>query len=315
MQTIINYIKNHIREDFNFQFYLSITIFLAITITINYIYDFENSIIDAYHGKEIRILYYFMFYGFAYYFTCILYAWCYKKQNILRSWKFWLISLFGLTLLSFDGAFHYHFILVSNYFPAELQYFAIKCFNKFTSFFSILLPLLFIYLFIKRNNQGFYGLSLRNTNWKTNLLLLLIIAPVIIAASFHESFIDFYPTYKSSSAHVYFGVDEWLTMLLYELFYGWDFVAVELLFRGFFVIGMVSILGRGAIIPMVVIYTFLHFGKPLGEAVSSIFGGYILGVIAFYGRQIMTGVTIHLGIAWLMELMAYLQGVWKGIGE
>jgi hypothetical protein len=56
----------------------------------------------------------------------------------------------------------------------------------------------------------------------------------------------------------------------------------------------------------------LHFGKPMGEAVSSIFGGFILGVIALYSRSILGGVIIHLGVAWLMEFTAWCQHIYKG---
>lgn len=73
------------------------------------------------------------------------------------------------------------------------------------------------------------------------------------------------------------------------------------------VLGMAVVMGRAAIVPMVVTYAFLHFGKPAGEAVSSIFGGYILGVIAYQSQSIFGGVLIHVGVAWLMELAAYMQ--------
>jgi len=51
----------------------------------------------------------------------------------------------------------------------------------------------------------------------------------------------------------------------------------------------------------------LHFGKPIGEAISSIFGGYVLGVIALNTKSIVGGSIVHIGVAWLMELFAYLQ--------
>ncbi|CAN5226073.1 hypothetical protein BH23BAC1_BH23BAC1_38320 [soil metagenome] len=58
---------------------------------------------------------------------------------------------------------------------------------------------------------------------------------------------------------------------------------------------------------MVVLYAFYHFGKPPGETIGSIFGGYILGVIAMYTRSVMGGVLLHVGIAWLMDGFAFLQ--------
>ena len=94
---------------------------------------------------------------------------------------------------------------------------------------------------------------------------------------------------------------------IFEFFYGLDFGSVELIFRGALVIGLSSLMGRSAILPMVVTYAFLHFGKPMAETIGSIFGGYILGVIAYYSRNILGGCVIHIGVALLMEVMALLQ--------
>jgi hypothetical protein len=70
---------------------------------------------------------------------------------------------------------------------------------------------------------------------------------------------------------------------------------------------MMGVLGRGAVLSMAVLYCTLHFGKPMGEAISSIFGGYILGVVAYETKSIWGGVIVHIGIAWMMEIIAFLQ--------
>ena len=58
---------------------------------------------------------------------------------------------------------------------------------------------------------------------------------------------------------------------------------------------------------MVVWYATIHFGRPLGETVSSLIGGYILGVLALSTRSIWGGLLIHIGVAWLMEAFAFWQ--------
>ncbi|RYZ55167.1 MAG: abortive infection protein, partial [Chitinophagaceae bacterium] len=58
--------------------------------------------------------------------------------------------------------------------------------------------------------------------------------------------------------------------------------------------------------PMAIFYCTIHFGKPLGECISSYFGGLILGVVAYRTQTIMGGFFVHVGIAWLMELIGYL---------
>jgi hypothetical protein len=131
--------------------------------------------------------------------------------------------------------------------------------------------------------------------------------PLILSASFLPSFLNQYPMYESTKAHLYMGCSEWITVLGYEIAYAINFVSIEFFFRGFLVIGMITVLGRAAILPMASVYCFLHFGKPMGEAISSIFGGYILGIVAYETRGIWGGVIVHVGIAWLMELVAFGQ--------
>ena len=80
------------------------------------------------------------------------------------------------------------------------------------------------------------------------------------------------------------------------------------------VLGMVKFLGKGSVYPMVAAYCFYHFGKPWGEAASSIIGGYILGVISLYTKTIFGGLMIHVGIAWMMEIVAAIQKYWLADG-
>jgi hypothetical protein len=64
--------------------------------------------------------------------------------------------------------------------------------------------------------------------------------------------------------------------------------------------------GKDAILPMALFYCTIHFGKPLGECISSYFGGLILGIVIYHTRTIFGGLMVHVGIAWLMELGGYL---------
>lgn len=168
-------------------------------------------------------------------------------------------------------------------------------------------PLFLFYLYYEKQKSSFYGFTSANINLKPYWILLLLMMPLVFAASFDESFQNQYPSLKDNTAAAYLGWPNWVTFLIFELAYGFDFVSVELMFRGFIVIGMVKVLGRGAILPMVVTYAFYHYGKPPGEAISSIFGGYILGVIAYETRSILGGIIVHIGVAWMMEFFAFLQ--------
>jgi membrane protease YdiL (CAAX protease family) len=98
---------------------------------------------------------------------------------------------------------------------------------------------------------------------------------------------------------------------LYEFVYGIDFVFIEFFFRGFLILALARIAGPGVILPMASFYVFIHFGKPMGETISSFFGGTLLGIIAYYSRSIAGGIIVHMGIAWMMEAGALLSKIYK----
>ncbi|HMP19674.1 MAG TPA: hypothetical protein PKC39_01825 [Ferruginibacter sp.] len=72
---------------------------------------------------------------------------------------------------------------------------------------------------------------------------------------------------------------------------------------------MLRICGRHCIIPAACFYCCIHLGKPLGEAVSSFFGGILLGIVTSNTQSIWGGLVVHLGIAWLMEAAGWLASL------
>ncbi|MGN6400905.1 MAG: CPBP family intramembrane glutamic endopeptidase, partial [Flavisolibacter sp.] len=155
-------------------------------------------------------------------------------------------------------------------------------------------------------NQNFYGLGAGHFNAKPYFIMLLIMVPLIAAASTQPDFLAVYPKLKNvqylSGQHN----NGWYK-LLYELSYGSDFFSIELFFRGFLVLAFVKWAGKDAILPMAVFYCTIHFGKPLGECISSFFGGLLLGIVTYNTRKILGGLIVHLGVAWMMELGGYIH--------
>ena len=306
MKQILKYLKGHFQQDFEWAYYLSIAAFLALCISLNYYFDFEDSVIDSYYGQHIRILYFSLFYGFAYYGSSLIMAFYKGNLRIFTNVDFWIRSGLILVLLGLDGAFHYHDLLLKE-FPGVIRYPTRSIIKNLINIFTLLLPLYVFYRWKDRQVNSFYGLTTKGFDYRPYAILLLIMVPLILAASFLENFNDFYPIYRPNRAHEYFGTPEWVPAIIYELAYGWNFLSIELAFRGFMILSLAPILGRNVVIPMVVTYCFYHFGKPEGEAISSVVGGYILGVIALESRSIFGGVMVHVGVAWLMELFAWLQ--------
>lgn len=233
------------------------------------------------------------------YFFCLITG----KKNIFSSKPFLVLLVVAPAIFSFKMALNTNFPFSSRldwnvywnqvyYWPARLL---------------ILTSILLLVWRIFDRYQPFYGLNTRNFKWKPYLLMLLCMVPLIAAASTQADFLAMYPKLKTvlhlnGDVHL-----SWLHKLLFELSYGSDFLGIEIFFRGFLILAFIKWAGMDAILPMACFYCTIHFGKPLGECISSYFGGILLGIVVYNTRSIYGGLIVHLGIAWLMEIGGYLH--------
>lgn len=298
-------LKTHWAEDFNIKAYSLLLLFLAVSLFLNFYFDFEDDYVDKVI-PEWRIQAKFLFFLFPYVISCLIILPFYGKLNILKKKGYWIPVLFITACMALDSAFPIYEWLVRNNFHYSVNIWLIKFIRALINIPFILIPA-FIYYRIRGERNNFYGIT-TSFDPLPYLQLLLIMIPILIGASMFENFNSFYPMYKDTGADEYLNVSEGWLIAAYEIAYGWNFLSVEFIFRGFLVIGMIKLMGRQAILPMVALYCFYHFGKPEGEAISSIFGGYVLGVIAYKTRSIFGGVLIHIGIAWGMEVLGFLHG-------
>ncbi|MDL5047121.1 CPBP family intramembrane metalloprotease [Oscillatoria amoena NRMC-F 0135] len=305
MRKILNYLTNHLREDFNPIRYGLTFLFLALSVYLNYRFDFEDSFLDT-QPELLRIAYYFLTHCVAYFIPVAFYVGI-QKNIIFHSRGFWVRSLMALFFLSIYRSLPYLDDLIRILTDRETQWYAYKIGKNIAGVCILILPFLLFYRIRDTQLKHRYGLNAMRFDFRPYFLMLLLMVPLIAAASFLPDFQEQYPRYEANKAHLHIGVAEWVTALVYELSYGLNFVSIEFFYRGFLVIGMMGVLGRGGVLAMASLYCFLHFGKPMGEAISSIFGGFILGTIAYQTRSIWGGVIVHVGIAWLMELAAFVQ--------
>lgn len=302
MKKILGMLRHHWREDFNRKAYFSLLIFLAFSLCLNYYFDFEDDYVDR--VPDIwKIPAKFLWFAFPYITASFIVLPCYGKSKILSKRNFWVPAIFILLCLGFDSGFPVYRWLVKDHFSYQVQLWLSKIVRDLINIPFILLPALIFYI-TRREKSYFYGLT-APFDPKPYLMLLLLMLPLLLAASLLENFNSFYPMYKESPAGRFWNIPEKWMIIIFEAIYGWNFLSIEFAFRGFLVIGMARVLGRQAILPMVALYCFYHFGKPAGEAISSILGGYILGVIAFETRSIFGGVILHVGIAWAMEMLGF----------
>lgn len=304
----IGYLKRYVQEQFHLGLYVSVSVLLALLLWGNYSVEFEDTVMDRYYGRPIQFVYYWLFQGVPYFLACLLIGLFKPKNKFWLRVEFWLISIVGMSVIALDRSFYLHHVLFMGV-KHDITPFLIKVVSNMREFVTILSPLfLFFLCWHRKKIAHFYGLRLKGTSFVPYFLMLLVMACGIYFATYNESFMDHYPVYNSRKGELfssYFGVGSTVPFVIFETVYALSFVMVELLFRGFLVIGLVKYFGDDVVLPMVVTYCVLHFGKPLGESVSSIFGAYILGVIALKSNNIWGGVFVHAGIAVLMDVFAF----------
>ena len=153
-------------------------------------------------------------------------------------------------------------------------------------------------------NWGLYGVK-KTKSLRSYVLLIVLMIPLLLWASLQKDFSAVYPRAKIITETFATDATAW-HYALFEAAYVCDFVTIELFFRGFLIIVLGKLLGKQCILPIALFYFSIHLGKPMFEAISSFFGGIILGTISYHSKSIWGGWIVHVSIALLMELFGYL---------
>lgn len=129
------------------------------------------------------------------------------------------------------------------------------------------------------------------------MLCLAVVVPAVFIVSRAPDFGTYYPFYKQSSR-------SWFDLAIWECMYFAQFFALEVFFRGFWLSGLRTTLGSGAIFAMCVPYCMIHYGKPYLEAAGAVVAGIALGSLAMRTKSIYSGFLVHVTVALLMDLLA-----------
>ncbi len=293
-----------IKADFHALSYIYTFVFIGVAIFLNYELGFYRTVMRNSYFEGNSMLYFPLFYLFFYFAVAIPTLFFRKEYKKLNNSKFYAKSLFFILLYGLSIGFYAHKnIQISSFFHEENAY-IIRLLSQLKSILFYFVPLyIFKHLYDKKI-EGIYGLTPKTSLLRGYFSLYLMLLPFIILISFSADFQTAYPQFKPWYYEEIFGLPTAAYTFLFEISYGLDFIMTELLFRGALVIGMTALLGRSAVLPMVAMYCAIHFGKPLGEIISSVFGGYILGALAYQTRHIWGGVIVHILIALSMEIMA-----------
>ena len=188
-------------------------------------------------------------------------------------WKIVLITIVSTLLLMVD---HYHLMTTHKYLDRIILY--------------LFIPLALI-LFVFRESPREYGMTLGD--WKAGLTItlggILLIAPVIWYLGNNDHSMSEY--YKSFADGL-----PWNTFL--------DLIGWEFFFRGLILFGYARKFGAEALWLQAVPFALAHIGKPEIETLSTIFGGFAFGWVAWRTRSFLYPFLIHWFISTFIILVA-----------
>ena len=171
----------------------------------------------------------------------------------------------------------------------------------------LLLPCIWWWFADRGEVRSYYGFRVSPGHGRIYIILAAIAVVIALAASTDPGFASFYPiTRPDAPVSQALGTSPMTLLLIWESVYVGQFVALELFFRGFLVMGLGRLMGSGSVWIMASMYMFIHFSKPPAEAIASFFAGILLGVLAYRTRSIYGGVILHVTIAVSMDIFALM---------
>lgn len=194
-------------------------------------------------------------------------------ERLSFDWKIVTITVLSTLLLMVD---HYHRITPYKYWDRVILY--------------LVVPLIIILVFF-REPPGNYGFTFGN--WKLGLayftLGVLLMAPVIyLLGRGNDSMKGYYERFPAGLP--------WTTFL--------DLVGWEFFFRGWILFGYARRFGPEALWLQAVPFAFAHISKPEVETLSTIFGGFAFGWVAWQTKSFVWPFLIHWFIGTFIILAA-----------
>jgi len=147
-------------------------------------------------------------------------------------------------------------------------------------FIYLLIPLLVI-VFAFRRSPKEYGFQLGD--WKAGLVItfgaVVLIGPVIWFVTRSDGAMQGYYAYMLNPA---------LPVMTFLDLIGWEFF-----FRGWLLFGYARKFGDDALWLQAVPFALAHIGKPEVETLSTIFGGFLFGLVAWRTKSFLYPFLIH----------------------
>jgi hypothetical protein len=307
MRRLYTYLKDFIYADFDWRSYSGT---LALLSFLLYLSHGNGVLLDwTYRNPDVglKLLAFTSVIGLPYLAVVAIQAICRRETSPWRSSGPWLLYFLGLAMVVITMWFPFHADLAKRLFNPVLVKWGALQFWQGKRLVFMMLPLILYVVWHLKTEPGLLGLRGGNSELKGYFLILALVLPFVVLASFQEGFIRAYPYYKPSPMESDAPIGLVARISISEATYLLDFAIVEWVYRGFWVIALGRFLGPQSVLPMAVMYCMIHMGKPLGEAISSFFGGYALGAFAWQSKSIWGGIVVHMGIAATMDVMALLH--------
>ncbi len=192
--------------------------------------------------------------------------------------------------------------LLGNYVPSEWQGLLSwgwwAAWQSITGFF---LPVTILLVIFRRKPSE---IGLGAGRWRLAMVVLLLYLPLAWAGTFflsaQSSFLALYPHYRTAAYR-------WDHLLYYESLYILYWIGWEYLWRGYLLFGLAHRWGAYAIVIQTLPFALLHAQKPFAEALLSIPGGLLLGVLVWQTRSFWVAVPIHAAQMFFLDVWSALR--------
>jgi membrane protease YdiL (CAAX protease family) len=311
MKKIIEYLKVYYKDCFSWRSFTVCVLWAALLTFFAYENRNYEQWIENIVDVKLQIFRYIILYALAFTGAFLLQGIVNKNLKFLTSPQWWILNIIALVVFAVRGSDIDNLSLIGYQIPNGFYTYAYKIGYNVSGFVWIIIPCFLYWFLVDRKHMPFYGFHSKGVTFKPYFVLLLLMVPLLTYAATQPDFLRMYPRLSRinvSTDHANYP----LLAGIYELVYGLDFVYTEFFFRGFLILAFARKFGHQAILPMCVFYVTIHFGKPLGETISSFFGGLLLGVIAYQSKSIYGGIIVHVGIAYLMEVFAGIGNYYLG---
>lgn len=194
-------------------------------------------------------------------------------EKLEFDWKVVAVTIVSTLLLMVD---HYHKFMAHKYWDRVILY--------------LIIPLFIILIFFRENPRE-YGFSFGD--WKLGLVYTLLgalfMTPIIyLLGSGDASMQEYYERFLPGLP--------WTTFL--------DLIGWEFFFRGWILFAYARKFGHNALWLQAVPFAIAHMGKPEIETLSTIFGGFAFGWVAWRTKSFVYPFLIHWFIGTLIIIVA-----------